>query len=98
MAFQIIWTRTAILDLREIVRYIAIDDSKAAERFGNLIIEKIEKTTEFPYSTRVVPEKGDENIREIILIPYRIIIEVDIEKKVFYVVRIWHAARGIPDL
>ena len=98
MAWKIIWTETSIRDLREILRYIAIDDSGAAERFGNLIIEKIEKIGAFPNSARIVPEKRDEKVREIILSPYRIIFEIDIEKKVLYVVRIWHAARGIPDL
>ncbi len=43
MAFQIIWSETASEDLREIVRYIALDDSIAAAHLADRIVSRIER-------------------------------------------------------
>lgn len=98
MAFQIIWSQTAVLDLKEIVQYIALDDSGAAASLAEHIIQRIEMVSELPFSNRCVPEKADQSIREAILKPYRIIYEVDANRSGIHVLRIWHAARGIPDI
>jgi len=98
MACQIIWTQTASEDLREIVRYIALDDAIAAAHLAERILHCIEVTSDLPFSHRAVPEKGNELIRESILRPYRIIYQVDKQKNVIHVLRIWHAARGTPDV
>lgn len=98
MAFQIIWSATASEDLKEIVQYIALDDSSAAARLADRILFHIESASTLPFSNRLVPEKADESIRESILKPYRIIYQVDEAKKAIHVLRIWHAARGMPEL
>lgn len=77
MDYALEWTRSAINDLRSLVQYIARDDRKTAERFGNRIIEKMESITMFPHIGRVVPEFHQEVLREVILPPYRLIYEVD---------------------
>ncbi len=69
MAYTIIWTNSALEDLRELVRYVAADDPIAAERFGNAIIKRVEGIAGFPRIGRVVSEIGDDLIREIILTP-----------------------------
>ncbi len=51
-----------------------------------------------PFANRSVPEKGEESIRESILKPYRIIYETDTDREVIHILRIWHAARGIPEI
>jgi len=98
MAFQIIWSRTAAEDLREIVQYIALDDPGAAAHLADRIISHIERASELPFSNRVVPEKADQSIREIILKPYRILYQVDERREAMHILRVWHAARGVPDL
>ena len=98
MAFQIEWSETASEDLREIVKYIGIDDPEAATHLSDRIFHRIEIASEFPMSNRVVPEKNDELIREAILKPYRIIYFVDHNGSAIHILRIWHASRGIPDL
>ena len=45
-----------------------------------------------------VPEKADRSIREIVLRPYRIIYQVDDGRCAVHILRVWHAARGMPDL
>ncbi len=98
MAHQVIWSQTAVDDLRQIVEFIAQDDASAAARLADRILRHIERTAELPFSNRAVPEKAEESIREIILRPYRIVYLVDDRRDAIHVLRIWHAARGVPDL
>jgi plasmid stabilization system protein ParE len=98
MAFRIDWTEVALSDLQETVRFIAGDNPQAAKRFGNLIVERIEGISTLPFSARMVPEKNDENIREIILRPYRLVLEIDSVRQVVHVLRIWHSSRGTPEI
>ena len=73
MAYQIIWSLQARDDLREIVTFIAADNPAVAESFGFRLMSKVDVLAKFPQIGRVVPEEHDENIRELILRPYRII-------------------------
>lgn len=98
MAFKIIWSQTAVEDLKGIVQYIALDDPDAAANLAERIIQRIESASELPFSNRAVPEKAEESIREAILKPYRLIYQVDSDRSVIHILRIWHAARGIPDI
>jgi toxin ParE1/3/4 len=98
MVFTVTWTESAHEDLREIVRYIALDNTDAAAKLAERIIHHIELASEYPYSNRAVPEKGEESIREAILKPYRIIYSVDKPSQTILVLRIWHSYRGIPYL
>ena len=98
MGFKIVFTRPAIADLEALVSFIRRDNPQAAERFGYEIIEKAEKLSEFPFLGRGVPEFKIENIREIIHRPYRIVYRVREEQKQIEILRVWHAARGIPQL
>ena len=70
MDFKIIWTETAASDLKDIVKYIAIDKPNTAQKIGFAIIEKIQSLKDNPFLGRKVPEKDDDIIREVILSPY----------------------------
>jgi toxin ParE1/3/4 len=98
MAYQIVWSQTAVDDLRQIAEFIAQDDVDAAARLADRILRRIERAAELPFSNRAVLEKADESIREIILRPYRIVYQVDTQQNAIHLLRIWHAARGVPDL
>ncbi len=98
MAFQIDWTENARNDLREIVKYIALDNVAAAAHLSDRILLRLETVSELPLSNRTVPEKDDDTIREIILRPYRIIYQIDEMKNSIHVLRIWNAFRGTPDI
>jgi len=58
MAFQIVWSQTAVEDLKGIVQYIALDDPDASAKLAGRIIQRIETASELPFSNRTVPEKG----------------------------------------
>ena len=70
----------------------------AANHFQNKILKHVIQVAKFPKSGRVVPEFQDENIREIIQKPYRIVYRIKKEKMILEIVRIWHSARGIPEI
>lgn len=98
MAYRIVWSQTAVGDLGQIVQFIAVDDAVAAASLAERILNGIERAAELPFSNRAVPEKAEESIREVILRPYRIIYQVDHRRDAIHILRIWHAARGGPDL
>jgi toxin ParE1/3/4 len=96
MGFQIVITKPAIADLEALVAFIGRDNPEAAERFGYELIDKAENLRTFPFLGRVLPEFKTENLREVIHRPYRIIYRVQEDRKLIEVLRVWHAARGIP--
>lgn len=98
MDYQIIWTETALDDLRDLVCYIADDDATTAQRFGERMIRKVEKLASFPRIGRKVPEHQDDQLREVILTPYRLIYELSDRDHSIIVLRVWHGARGEPDI
>ena len=98
MAHKIIWSLQARDDLREIVTFIAADNPAIAESFGFQLISKVDVLSSHPQLGRVVPEERDENIREIIFRPYRIIYQILSAQQVVAIARIWHGARGEPEI
>lgn len=78
--------------------YIAETDRPAAERFGQKLLKAVDQLEAFPESGRAVPEFEDPDIREIVRKPCRIVYRVDHEKLQVEIARIWHAARGTPEL
>ena len=69
---KVIWTNKYIKDLWSINDYISIDSKIYATRFINRLITRVDQLIEFPESGRVVPEKEDPAIRELIEGNYRI--------------------------
>ena len=98
MAWRITWSPTARMDLKGIFEYISEDNPTAAHHFVSGLIAAIENLAEFPKSGRVVPEFREDTIRELIHRPYRLVYRLDETAKSLEVVRLWHAARGIPEL
>lgn len=98
MAYKIIWSQQACDDLREIVSFIAADNADIAADFGFRIISKVDVLANFPQLGRAVPEENDERIRELIFRPHRIIYQVLAAQQLIAIVRIWHGARGEPEI
>ncbi|MDB6020599.1 MAG: Plasmid stabilization system protein [Pedosphaera sp.] len=98
MAFKILVTELANEDLADLVRFIARDNPQAAERFGLALIERLKLLQDHPQMGRIVPERADPNLREIIHRPYRIVYRIYEPERVLKVLRFWHGARGEPEL
>ena len=97
MAGKIIWSDDAIADLAVLVRHIAQDNRGAAERTGRAILEQTRMLEAFPLAGRIVPESGRVSVREIQYPPWRIIYELPGNDSVV-ILRIWHGARGQPEV
>lgn len=73
---MVIWSEPAKADLRSIHDFIAHDSKYYAKKVTQDIASKTDILTELPRVGRMVPEFGDENIRELSLYSYRILYEV----------------------
>jgi plasmid stabilization system protein ParE len=98
MAYRLEWSPSARQDLRDLLRYIAQDDPRAARRFIRSIFEAVQRLPQYPESGRAVPEFDDPAIREIIRRPCRIVYRIRSTESLVEIARVWHAARGTPEI
>ena len=98
MAYRLIWSPTARLDLKDLAAYIAEDNPAAARRFVRSLFQVVERLPEFPESGRMVPEFNDVRIREVLRRPCRLVYRIKPEEQIIEIARVWHAARGVTKL
>jgi len=98
MAYKLIWAPSARLDLKEIASYIADSRPDAAKRFVKSLFRSVEHLIDFPKAGRIVPEFSDPCVREVVRKPCRIVYRIQSEKSIIEIVRVWHSARGIPQI
>ena len=98
MAYELIWAPSARLDLKELVSYIAESRPAVAARFVTHVFHTVEHLADFHESGRIVPEFDDPSIREVIRKPCRIVYRVKAKERIVEIARVWHAARGTPEL
>ena len=73
---EIIWSALAKEHLREIDAYISKGSPFYSIIFIDKLIASVEKIGSFPKSGRIVPELGEENLREIFFHKYRIVYSI----------------------
>jgi toxin ParE1/3/4 len=88
------WTDTAISHLIAIYDYIARDSPFYAQRMIDRITRKSRQISEFPRSGRVVPEYVQDDLREVIEKPYRIIYRIFPDR--IDIVAVVHGAQILP--
>jgi toxin ParE1/3/4 len=98
MAFKIIWSPQAVDGLRELTSYIAQDKPDVAKRFGLLILESVKYLPDNPLQGSMVREFKDPRYRQLVLKPYRVIYRVYSRVKKIDILRVWHGARGTPEI
>ena len=98
MDFKIVWTLRSREDLRDIATFIAKDNPAAALKLGDLIFTCVDSLEKFPELGRVVPERNQPNIREIVVKNYRLVYRVHQKEKFLEILRVWHGARGEPEI
>ncbi len=76
MALKIVWSPKAAENLEEICLYISRDSEYYSSLFAKKVIDIIESIPNFPKRGRIVPEYGDENLREKIYGDYRIVYRI----------------------
>ena len=90
---KVVWTGPALRDLEVIVRYIAMDSPRYAERFSKRLVQAPRVLREYPSVGRIVPEYQLANLRELILGAYRIIYEI--RQETCYIEAVIHASRDL---
>ncbi len=98
MDFKVIWSDSAIEDLEKICEYIALDNPEAAGRIGRGILDHVKILETFPAIGPAYPRRSSGAVREIVFRNYRIFYEVTGNPKSVHILRVWHGARGEPDL
>ena len=91
MARDVVWALRARSDLRLAISHIQADSPSAARSFGSATIQASRSLSTLSERGRVVPELGQEEVRELLLGRYRLVYEVFPEKVA--VVRLVHASR-----
>lgn len=94
---QINWTDRALTDLSSIREYISQDSPKYAKLTIDTFISEADKLQTFPSIGRVVPEAGNNSIREIIIGNYRFIYKIISDIQID-ILTIHHSARLLHQL
>jgi len=90
------WSPQSLDDLESIRAFIAQDSPIYADLVVRRLVAAVERLRLFPNSGRIVPERNDPVIREILERPYRIVYRVlpgQVE-----IVMVFHASRLFPDI
>ena len=98
LAYQVVWSKRSLGDLRRITTTIAAENPTAAEATGLEILRRIQTLRQFRRSGVAVPEVEESTTRQVVCSPFRIIYRIRPAKKQILVLRIWHGARGQPRL
>ena len=88
---SIIWAPQAIEDVEAIRAYVAHDSKQYANLLVVQIVAAVTRLETFPHSGRVVPEVGDEALREIVSGNYRIVYRV--KPDVVEILTVFHGAK-----
>ncbi|HXV68156.1 MAG TPA: type II toxin-antitoxin system RelE/ParE family toxin [Nitrospira sp.] len=85
------WTRQAAEDVEAIKAYVARDSERYASLLAERLVAAVGRLELFPQSGRVVPEVGDESLREVLYGNYRLVYRLHAES--VEVITVYHAAR-----
>jgi plasmid stabilization system protein ParE len=85
-----------VRDLEAIRDYIAADSPRYAALVVERILGAVERLSMFPESGRVVPERNDPAIREVIVRPYRVVYRL--RPGLVEIATVFRASRMFPDL
>ena len=91
MDLEVKWSPEAIEDLESIAEFITRDSEYYARAVVTEILSVSRNVREFPLIGRVVPETGDERIRERFIYSYRLVYRV--ESDLILIVAVIHGKR-----
>ena len=73
------WSNPSRQDLKQIHDFIAKDSTYYARKVVSAIVEKSDSLDIFPHMGRIVPERNEEKIRELLIYSYRMIYQINSE-------------------
>jgi len=89
------WTLQAADDLAAIKEFIGRDSAIYARQVVERLYEAVSELSAFPDIGRIVPERGQSDIREILRPPYRIVYRRGDE--IIEILTIHHSSRVFPE-
>jgi toxin ParE1/3/4 len=92
MGWKIVFAPQALEELEQIVRFIAQDDSQAAIRFGDYLVDRAESLANFPELG--TPYRKRANIRRLLCRSYYY--RVVRTEQLIEIMDFWHSARREP--
>ena len=96
MAQPIRWSPRAASDFEGICRFIARDSEHYSAFFAKKVNSIIKTIPRFPKAGRVVPEYGDENLREKIYQNYRIVYRL--KEEIIEIAAICHGMKPLENI
>ncbi|PAP76801.1 type II toxin-antitoxin system RelE/ParE family toxin [Rubrivirga marina] len=90
---DVVWTPRAYADLEAIGDYHALTSPGYAEALVRRLLRATDRLGTFPESGRVVPEIGDDSMREVIHRNYRIVYMMLSDEERVEVLTVFHASR-----
>ncbi|MFQ5487330.1 MAG: type II toxin-antitoxin system RelE/ParE family toxin [Gammaproteobacteria bacterium] len=96
MDLEVKWSPEATEDLKFIAEYIARDSEYYARAVVTEILSVSRSIGEFPLIGRIVPEIGDEHIRERFIYSYRLVYRVEPERVL--IVAVIHGKRLLENI
>jgi toxin ParE1/3/4 len=90
---EVRWTPQALSDLEATTEFIARDSPHYASLFVLDMLAAVERLERFPESGRIVPEKNEPKVREIIFGNYRIVYRL--RNDIAELLTIHHGARSL---
>ncbi len=96
MEYRVTWSPEAVEDLESIAEDIERDSSFYAQSVVSQIFSTSRKIKEFPLIGRVLPEIGDENIRERFIYSYRLVYKI--EQQRILIVAVIHGKRLLENI
>ena len=93
---RLIWSPRSSRDLESIREHIAEDSPQYADLVVQRLVAAPDRLLEFPESGRVVPERGQRELREVIIRPFRIVYRL--RGETIEIVTVFRASRLFPPL
>jgi plasmid stabilization system protein ParE len=90
----VVWTEPALADVQEIMHFVAKDSRRYALKLADRMMEATRGLANQPLSGGRVPEFDQNDLREVLVRPYRIIYNTRGADS--YVVAVIHGARDLP--
>ena len=92
---HIVWSPQSLRDLDAIHEYIAKDSERYADLTVSRIFVAVERLLQFPHSGRIVPERDQPEIREIIVGRFRVVYRI--RSAMIEVATVFRASREFPE-
>ncbi len=94
MVYTVTWSHEALSDIEEIGEFLERSSPRYASAVVSSLLDIARKLRHFPFSSRVVPEVGEQTIREKFAHGYRIIYRIADQQVI--IVAVIHGKRQFP--